>query len=60
MDAYNFSFMLMNLWRDNAMSSSGTHGKLKEVPVHVEVNGELKRVIDIIDNNGTIILKTEQ
>ena len=60
LDAYNISFMLMDKWRKYAMQSSGSVEKLGAVPVYVEVNGELKEVIDVVDDNGKIILKIEQ
>ena len=60
LDAYNISFMLMDKWRKYAMQSSGSVEKLGTVPVYVEVNGELKEVIDVVDDNGKIILKIEQ
>ena len=59
LDAYNISFMLMDKWRKYAMQSSGSAEKLGCVPVYVEVNGELKEVADVIDNDGKIILKTK-
>ena len=61
LDAYNISFMLMDAWRKFAMQTSGTGDKLGQVPVFVEINGELVRVSDVVTNNeGKIILKTEQ
>jgi hypothetical protein len=58
MDAYNFSFILMNLWRNKAMSESGIPNKLNEVPVYVKINDELVKVIDIYEVDNKIILKT--
>ena len=60
-DAYNISFMLMDAWRKFAMQSSGTGEKLGQVPVYVEINGELVRVSEVDSSqNGKIILKTEK
>ena len=60
LDAYNISFMLMDAWRKFAMRSSGDCSKLGQVPVYVEINGELKEVTDVVEVDGKIILKTEQ
>ena len=59
LDAYNISFMLMDKWRKFAMQSSGSKEKLGQVPVYVEVNGELHEVIDVVDDETKIILKTK-
>jgi hypothetical protein len=59
LDAYNFSFILMNLWRDKAMNNSGVPGKLNEVPVYVELNNELVRIVDIQEIDDKIILIKE-
>lgn len=59
LDAYNISFMLMDAWRKFAMQSSGAGEKLGNVPTFVEVNGELKQVIDVDSSGDKIILKTE-
>lgn len=59
MDAYNFSFILMNLWRDKAMSNSGIPSKLNEVPVYVEINNELVKITDIQEIDDKIILIKE-
>ena len=59
MDAYNFSFMLMNMWRDRAMRASGTPGKLNDVPVYIDVNGELVKIVDIKEVDDKIILIKE-
>ena len=59
MDAYNFSFILMNLWRTKAMDGSGVPGKLNEVPVYIEVNNELEKIVDIKEVDGKIILIKE-
>ena len=59
MDAYNFSFILMNLWRDKAMRTSGVPGKLNEVPVYVKVNNELVKIVDVQEIDGKIILIKE-
>ena len=58
-DAYNISYMLMNLWRNHAMGSSGTVSKLKEVPAYVEVNGELVKIVNVVEQDGKIILIKE-
>ena len=58
LDAYNFSFILMNMWRNKATVQSGVPNKLNEVPVYVEINNELVKVIDIQDIDNKIILKT--
>ena len=58
-DAYNISFMLMDKWRKYAMQSSGSKEKLGDVPVYIDINGELKEVTDVVDDNGKIILKTQ-
>ena len=58
-DSYNISYMLMNFWRTYSMRASGVPGKLSEVPVYVEVNGELIKIVDIVDQEGTIILIKE-
>jgi len=59
LDAYNISFMLMDAWRKYAMQSSGTGEKLGNVPVYVELNGNLVRISDVDTSDGKIILKTE-
>lgn len=59
LDAYNISFMLMDIWRKYAMRQSGTPGKLGEVPVYVEINGTLARVIEVVEADNKVILKTE-
>ena len=59
LDAYNISFMLMDKWRKFAMKSSGSKEKLGEVPVYVDVNGELIEVTDVVDDDEKIILKTK-
>jgi len=58
-DAYNISYMLMDSWRKYAMRSSGSISKLGTVPVYVEVNGELKLITDLVEDDGKILLKTE-
>ena len=58
LDTYNISFMLMDAWRKYAMQSSGTGEKLGNVPLYVEVNGELQEITNIVDIDGKIILKT--
>ena len=58
-DSYNISFMLMNFWRNYAMRSSGTTSKLNEVPAYVEVDGQLLRIVDVVDQDGKIILIKE-
>lgn len=58
-DAYNISFMLMDIWRKYCMRTSGTTEKLGQVPVYVEINGELKRVINVIEEDNKVILETE-
>ena len=50
--------MLMDKWRKYAMQSSGSKEKLGTVPVYVEIDGELKEIVDVIDDNGKVILKT--
>lgn len=60
MDAYNFSFILMNKWREKAMRESGTPGKLNEVPVYVNVNNELVKIIDVQEIDGKVILIKEE
>ena len=57
LDAYNFSFILMNLWRNKATVQSGVPNKLNEVPVYVEVNNELVKVRDIQEIDDKIVLK---
>jgi hypothetical protein len=59
LDAYNISFMLMDAWRKFAMRSSGAGEKLGQVPTYVEVNGELKEVVDVDSSTDKIILKTQ-
>ena len=59
MDAYNFSFILMNLWRNKAMGESGIPGKLNEVPVYVQDNDTLEKIVDIKEIDGKIILVKE-
>jgi hypothetical protein len=51
--------MLMDKWRKFAMQSSGSKEKLGEVPTYVEVNGELKEIIDVVEEDGKIILKIQ-
>ena len=58
-DAYNISFMLMDKWRKYAMQSSGSKEKLGDVPVYIDIQGELKEVTDVVDENGKIILKIQ-
>ena len=48
----------MDKWRKYAMQSSGSKEKLGDVPVYIDINGEQKEVIDVVDDNGKIILKT--
>ena len=60
MDAYNFSFILMNFWRDKSMRSSGVPGKLNEVPIYIEDNGKLVKIVDIKEIDNKIILIKEQ
>jgi hypothetical protein len=60
MDAYNFSFILMNLWRTKSVVQSGVPNKLNEVPVYVEVNGELIKIIDVKEIDDKIILIKEE
>lgn len=60
LDAYNISFMLMDAWRKFAMLSSGAGEKLGDVPVYVEVNGDLKRIAEVDSSEDKIILKIEQ
>jgi hypothetical protein len=59
LDANNFSFILMNLWRDKAMNNSGVPGKLNEVPVYVELNNALVKIVDIQEIDDKIILIKE-
>ena len=59
LDAYNISFMLMDAWRKFAMRSSGDCSKLGHVPTFVEVNGELKEIVDVDSSGDKIILKTQ-
>jgi len=59
LDAYNISFMLMEAWRKYAMQVSGACEKLGQVPVYVDVDGKLVKVIDVTSDDGKIILKTE-
>lgn len=59
MDAYNFSYILMNLWRGKAMINSGVPGKLNEVPVYIQMNDTLEKIIDIKEVDGKIILIKE-
>ena len=58
LDAYNISFMLMDAWRKFAMQQSGAMQKIGQVPVFVELNGELVEVTDVNTEEGKIILKT--
>ena len=59
LDAYNFSFILMDLWRNKALPISGVPGKLSEVPVYVEINNELVKITDIKEIDNKIILIKE-
>ena len=59
MDAYNFSYILMNLWRDKAMRSSGMPGNLNEVPVYIQLDNKLEKIVDIKEVDGKIILIKE-
>lgn len=58
LDAYNISFMLMDAWRKYAMQVSGACEKLGQVPVYVEVDGTIHKVVDMTTDDGKIILKT--
>jgi len=58
-DAYNISYMLMNFWRNYSIRASGYPDKLKEVPVYIEMNGELVKIVDVVDQEGKIILIKE-
>jgi hypothetical protein len=58
LDAYNISFMLMDAWRKYAMQVSGACEKLGAVPVYVEVDGTIHKVVDMTTDDGKIILKT--
>ena len=49
----------MDAWRKFAMRSSGAGEKLGQVPTYVELNGELKTVVDVDSSGDKIILKTE-
>jgi hypothetical protein len=51
----------MNLWRNKAMGSSGLPNKLNEVPVYVEINNELVKIVDIqeIDNKVVLIKESD-
>ena len=51
--------MLMDKWRKYAMITSGSKDKLGDVPVYVEIDGELKEITDVVDENGKIILKSQ-
>ncbi len=59
LDAYNISFMLMDAWRKFAMQYSGTGEKLGHVPTFVEVDGQLREVVDVDSSTDKIILKTK-
>jgi len=59
LDAYNFSFILMDLWRNKAKPLSGVPGKLSEVPIYVEINNELVKIVDIQEIDEKIILIKE-
>jgi len=58
LDAYNISFMLMDAWRKYAMQVSGACEKLGAVPVYVEVDGKISKVVDMTTEDGKIILRT--
>ncbi len=58
-DAYNISFMLKNFWAKLALPTSGANNRAQEVPVYVQENGELKRVVNVIEEDGKIILVKE-
>jgi hypothetical protein len=49
----------MNLWRGKAMINSGVPGKLNEVPVYIQMNDTLEKIIDIKEVDGKIILIKE-
>jgi hypothetical protein len=49
----------MNLWRDKAMRSSGMPGKLNEVPVYIQLDNKLEKIVDIKEVDGKIILIKE-
>jgi hypothetical protein len=58
-DAYNISFMLKNFWAKLALPASGASNRALEVPVYVQENDELKRVVNVIEQDGKIILVKE-
>ena len=62
MDAYHISQIIKDKWQKYVLNGvdSGTISKtLNDVDVYVEVDGKLKRVYDITDENNKIILKVE-
>lgn len=62
MDAYHISQIIKDKWQKYVLNGvdSGTISKtLNDVDVYVEVDGQLKRVYDITDENNKIILKVE-
>jgi len=51
--------MLKNFWAKLALPASGASNRALEVPVYVQENDELKRVVDVIEQDGKIILVKE-
>jgi hypothetical protein len=49
----------MDLWRNKAKPLSGVPGKLSEVPIYVEINNELVKIVDIQEIDEKIILIKE-
>ena len=60
-DAYNISHMLLAKWRKYAINPSGlgSTARIPAVPVYVEVNGELVKIVDVIDQDDKIVLIKE-
>lgn len=59
MDAYDLKNKLIELWRPLSITQSGASVSkyVPEVPVYVEINGELKQVSDVNVVNDKIVLE---
>jgi hypothetical protein len=59
MDAYDIQLKILDAWRPLAVGVSGgsVNRQWENVPVYVEVNGELKIVDEVTTQDNKIILK---
>ena len=59
MDAYDLKNKLVELWRPLSITPSGASVSkyVTEVPVYVNINGELKQVSDVNNIDNKIVLE---